>query len=426
MLFRSAEAAAKPPREPLRLRVLVVDDHPSTREAVIHELTVAGAEGVAAGSGAEALTALRQAMSSGRPFDVALLDLLLPDLDALALAHEIHAQPGLQAARLVLLAPLGQGLEPNLLRTVGLAAHLVKPVKRARLLETVRAVHAGEVALAATSAAERPAELIHPDAGRSGIRLLLAEDNLVNQKVALKLLSKLGFSADVAHNGREALVALARQPYEVVLMDCQMPELDGYETTRALRREEADGTYGTRPPHFVVALTANAMAGDREKCLAAGMDDFITKPIDLAQLESVLLRAVEARRLALAPAANRSGTAPIAGAAEPTLDPVFLTPLRVPGEPEALGELVALFLQDAVARLDAFRQALAAHDAAGIKSAAHSLKGSAANLGGRRLARLASDVEVAVKTADWSALNAMFPEVEAELARLREALLAQS
>ncbi len=419
--------APRPSLAPLRLRVLVVDDHPNTREAVLHELTVAGAEGVAASSGSEALSLLQQAVGAGRPFDVALLDLLLPDVDALALAHEIHAQPGLQGARLILLAPLGQRLEPNLLRTVGLSAHLVKPIKRARLLETVRAVHQGDLAIAAAAAAtsEGPVNSLRPETGRSDLRLLIAEDNLVNQKVALKLLSKLGFPADVVRNGREALVALARHPYDAVLMDCQMPELDGYETTRALRREEADGTYGSRPPHFVIALTANAMAGDREKCLAAGMDDFITKPIDLGQLEAALLRAAEARRLALAPATNSVAPSSEAGSAELTLDPVVLQPLRVPGEPEALRELVDMFQEDSVARLETIRQGLAAADAAMVKAAAHSLKGSAANLGGRRLARLASDLEAAAKTPDASNLTSLVAEVEAEFGRLREALRTQ-
>ena len=421
----AATLPTPPPSAPMHLRVLVVDDHPNTREAVIHELTVAGAEGVAAGTGVEALRLLQEAVNVGRPFDVALLDLLLPDLDALALAHEIHAQPGLQGARLILLAPLGQRLEPSLLRTVGLSAHLVKPVKRARLLETVRAVHSGEGDLMA--ATERSGSQVRPDVGRSGVRLLVAEDNLVNQKVALTLLRKLGFQADLVRNGREALVALARQPYDVILMDCQMPELDGYETTRTLRREEADGTYGPRLPHFVIALTANAMAGDREKCLAAGMDDFITKPIDLAQLEAALLRALEARRLALTPARNLLGAVPWVGPMEETLDPLVLVPLRVPEEPEALRELVDMFLLDAEGRLETIRTGMSAHDEAGVKAAAHSLKGSSANLGGRRLARLASEIEggLGLKAVDWTILTAQFLEIEAELGRLREALKAQ-
>ncbi len=412
-----------PPRKPLTLRILVADDHANTRLAVQHELAVAGAEVLTVGTGAEVLTVLQHEAAAGRPIDITLLDLQLPDMDALVLAHEIHAQPGLQGARLVLLAPLGQRLEPNLLRTVGLSAHVVKPVKRTRLLETLEAVQRGEDPAAAARQVSLPKPTSPADSSpnRRALRILLAEDNLVNRKVAQKLLAKLGYSADVAANGREALATLSAQPYDVVLMDCQMPELDGYETTRTLRREEADRTYGVRPPHFVIALTANAMAGDREKCLEAGMDDFITKPIELPQLEAALRRAGATGRYSPVPG---SGTPADEGSSEPILDPTCLDVLRVPGDPQALRELVDLFREDAPARLSQLCAAIAAQDQATAKISAHSAKGSAANLGGRRFAALAGQAEIMARVADWPGLQRIQPELEAEMTTLLATLEA--
>ncbi|MFM7103338.1 MAG: response regulator, partial [Verrucomicrobiota bacterium] len=278
--------------------------------------------------------------------------------------------------------------------------------------------------------------------GGPRLRLLLAEDNLVNQKVALHVLRRLDLAADVAAHGREVLEAVRRQRYDVILMDCQMPELDGYETTRRLRREEADGTYGPRAAHYVVALTANAMAGDREKCLAAGMDDFLTKPMDPEALRQALRRAVAFRReseaLASAmsggpvaeppgavsnPAANpaRGADVEAAGGAEtlPVLDLAALEALRVPGDPAALGELVELFLVDAPRRVAALAAACGGRDREAARVAAHTLKGSAGNLGARRLAARAAEAEVAAREGAWGMLDRLLPGLEDCLAEAR-------
>ncbi len=389
-------------------RVLAVEDHPAARETIEHELEGTRFHVECVGTAAAALDRMREAAAAGVPFDAALVDLQLPDMDALTLSHEIHVSPGLERAKLVVVAPLGQRLDPGLLRTVGVSAHLVKPVKRARLLETLSAVIRGEDSEART----RTASAMSPGAGAwSGIRLLLAEDNVVNQKVALALLRKINLTADVVTNGRLVIEAVSRRPYDLILMDCQMPELDGYETTRRLRREEADGTYGRRTPHYVVALTANAMAGDREKCLASGMDDFLTKPIEVGALESALRRAVAFRSAAESPmvfpspeprpAAATPGVAPL----PPVLDPSVLDALRVPGEPAALDELIDLFLSDASKRWAAMEDAVARRDGSATRASAHAVKGSAGNLGGARLAALLQSVEVAASASDWTAME---------------------
>ncbi len=409
---------------PAGTRVLIVDDHAATRETLGHELEVAGVECQTAATAAAALSQLEASVREGRPPAAVLVDLQLPDMDALALAHEIHARPGLEGERLILMAPLGQRPDPGLLRTVGVSAQLVKPVKRDRLLATLRGVVTGdEEQRAAQRIPGVPGAATEP-----AIRLLLAEDNMVNQKVALALLRKMGLAADVVTNGVELLEAVAVQVYDVILMDCQMPELDGYEATRRLRREEGDGTYGGRPPHYVVALTANAMAGDEERCRAAGMDDFVTKPIEAMALEAALrrARAYLARAtplVAAVPSAPVPGTAGADGG-PPVVDRTALEALHLPEDPSMLSELVDLFLDDAPRRIAALRSALASGSADAARIAAHTLKGSAGNLGVRVLAAAAGRVETAVRAGDSSVLAGAPDVLEAELARAVPALRA--
>ena len=402
------------------LRVLLVEDHARTRDVYAHELAGTEFAPEFASTAAEGLDQLRTAASSGRPFDLAVIDLQLPDMDALTLAHEVHGSPGLERARLVLAAPLGQRLDVGLLRTVGVAAHVVKPVKRARLLETLRAVARGEEMSdrRSQSAASVPS---HGREGIAGLRILLAEDNIVNQRVALSMLRKLGATAAVAADGRQVLATLSREGFDVILMDCQMPELDGYETTHRVRLEEADGTYGQRVPHFIIALTANAMVGDRERCLAAGMDDFLTKPMELGALEGALRRALAFRQTALGPAPIRGDVAgegitpapasPADPAIEsvPVLDEATLLALAVPDDPGSLAELLGLFRSDWEARSAGLTAAAAGRDAKALAAMAHALKGSAGNLGARRLAALLARIEAAAKVPDWARVDADVP-----------------
>ena len=266
------------------------------------------------------------------------------------------------------------------------------------------------------------------------LRILIAEDNLVNQRVVLSMLKKLDQTAAIAADGRQVLEMVNGGSYDVILMDCQMPELDGYETTHQIRLEESDGRYGRRVPHFIIALTANAMVGDRERCLAAGMDDFVTKPLELPALEAALRRALAFRQTALGPVpvAPISGTTPSqspggeGGTSAPAttsaveaevadlvvLDPDTVNLLIVPDDDSSLRELVELFREDGAMRLEAMRKARLAKDAAALSAAAHTLKGSSGNLGGRRLAALVSRLETAAKAADWPVAEELIPAVE--------------
>ncbi len=409
-----------------RARLLVVDDHAGTRESLRHELELLPVQAEFAASAAEALDRLRAGMDGGLPYLAALVDLQLPDMDGLTFAHEAHSLPGLDTLKIVLLAPLGQRLDPGLLRTVGVSGHLVKPVKQARLGEVIGRLIRGEDLLSESETRSFSRDGIRSaPASAKSLRLVLAEDNVVNQRVALALLKKLGYApAELASNGLVALELIARKPADVVLMDCQMPELDGYETTRRIRRAEADGDYGNRPAHYIIALTANAMAGDRERCLAAGMDDFLTKPLDEQALAAALNRGSK-RLTGLGPApACVSVVAPPPSIANelPVLNEQLLDAYRIPDDPTVLTELVDLILRDLPPRIEAIASAVGRRDAVELKNAAHTVKGSASNMGGVRLAAVCAELELVARGGDWAVVDGLLARIREEAAAFQAAL----
>ncbi len=283
-LARAAAAAPPPARDQLRgQRVLLVDDNATSRALLEHYARSWGLPSTSVADGPGALAALRGAAQAGQPYALALLDQQLPGLDGLELARRIRAEPVLAATRLVLLTTLaGRGTTT---RPAGIAATVSKPLRQgplyAGLLSALRGPAAPEV-----EAAERPAAPA-PRPARARPRLLLAEDNAVNQKVAMRQLRQLGYEVDAVANGLEAVEALGRIRYPAVLMDAQMPEMDGLAATTAIRARE-----GSQRHTPIIAMTAAAMAGDREACLAAGMDDYLSKPVKRAELAAVLARWV--------------------------------------------------------------------------------------------------------------------------------------
>ncbi|MBI2813386.1 MAG: response regulator [Opitutae bacterium] len=291
-------------RDLFDLRVLVVDDNATNRQILRHQIFAWKMQKGSAASGHEALKTLRSATAAGTPYDLALLDMQMPEMDGLTLARAIKADPAIAPVHLVILTSLGKNLGNAELEAAGIEAYLVKPVKRSRLFDCiVDVIGRAKAEHVFTKSSFTPVDPPAAGAGRlPKIRILIAEDNQVNQKVALAQLGKLGCTADLAANGQEVLEALAKIPYEVVFMDCQMPEMDGYEATRAIRKMES-GLQGNCPwkaPVHIIAMTANAMAGDREKCLAAGMDDYVSKPTKLPQLQASLERWDKARQPSLA------------------------------------------------------------------------------------------------------------------------------
>jgi len=292
-------ASTLAPRADLRgLRVLIVDDNQTNRKILAHQTVSWGMIPSETESGVAALATLLAAERGGASFDVALLDLMMPEMDGFELARAIKTDEKLRSLPLVLMPSFGNRGDASTAREIGIAAYLMKPVKQSQLFDCLATVMSGSEA-AASSAAN--SNVVSGAANQNNLitrhslaetrpaqtaRILIAEDNAVNQKVAKRQVEKLGYTADVVVNGVEALAALAEYSYDIVLMDCQMPEMDGYAATAEIRRREE----GTKKRTVIVALTANAMEGEAEKCLAAGMDDYLSKPVNVGELQQILER----------------------------------------------------------------------------------------------------------------------------------------
>lgn len=272
-----------------KLRLLIVDDNAANRKIVRYQTSAWGMLVEEADSAIAALEALKQAVSAGQPYDIAILDLQMPEIDGAMLARQIKADPALSQIPLIVMTSLNQRDMKQLLEA-GFAAYLVKPVRQARLFDCLFNVM-NQPSSAVKNQAAKPSQtesltslqhdLLLPASGR--LKILLAEDSAVNQKVALHQLKKLGYAADVAANGQEVLALTATIHYDIVLMDCQMPMMDGYEATRAIRAAERLERHTV-----IIAMTANAMKEDRDRCFEAGMDDYLSKPVRKEDLDAKL------------------------------------------------------------------------------------------------------------------------------------------
>ena len=286
----------RPRRDLQGLRVCIVDDNDTNRRILENYLTNWGMPSVSTESGARALELLHAAIAQGEPCELAILDMQMPEMDGLVLARKIKTDPSLASVRLVMLTSVGQRGDAQAAQEAGIIAYLTKPVRQSQLydcLATVMATPAQDTAR--TLSHGQPDEYVTPSLVtrhtlaearlNASIRILVAEDNVINQTVVVRMLQKLGYKADVVANGLEAVEALLRIPYTAVLMDCQMPEMDGFEATGEIRNREQGAR---RIP--IIALTANAMVEDRKRCLEAGMDDYLSKPVKSADLGAMLAR----------------------------------------------------------------------------------------------------------------------------------------
>jgi signal transduction histidine kinase/CheY-like chemotaxis protein/HPt (histidine-containing phosphotransfer) domain-containing protein len=377
-------------------RLLVVDDNPTNREIVIRHARSWRMDPVAVGLASEALALLDE----GEQLDVAVIDLVMPEMDGLALAGELRRRGA--AFPLVLVTSLGR--LPRAGATPEFDAQLSKPLKSSQLYDVLVRVLAGRDAGPQPEAAS-----LRTAIAPLRLRILLAEDSPVNQRVALGLLGRLGYEADVVWNGREAVEALEREPYDVVLMDVSMPELDGLEATRQICER---WRHGARPR--IIAMTANAMAEDREACLAAGMDDYLPKPIRLEALQEALRRA----RPGAGPAPGRSG-----GAAE--LDEVAFDNLEQFGSESFVGELIDTFVTDTTRLLAALRHSLAEGDAQALRRGAHTLRSYGETFGAADFAQLCRQLEERGKSGELAGAAELVDAVEVEFGRLQEALAAR-
>jgi PAS domain S-box-containing protein len=413
-LGRPAETGARPVAS-TRLagrRILIVDDN-ATNRAILRQqlghwgLRVAGVE-----DGPKALLALRSAAVSGKPHELAVLDMKMPGMDGLALARVIRDDPSVAEVKIVLLTSFGQAGHAQEAVRAGVAGYLTKPVDETDLHDCLVEVLLGE------GMGKRPLVTRHSlQEGRPGAvsRVLVAEDNEVNQKVAVRILEKLGCRVDVADNGAEAVAACERTSYAAVFMDGQMPVLDGFEATARIREREVGSR---RTP--IIAMTASAMQGDRERCLAAGMDDYVSKPVSPEAIEAVLRRVISSTAPEPAPDPDPGG------AGEAAVDEAVLATLwGIDSDGTLLGEVIDTFLRIAPLRLSSLGKAVAKKDAVALERTAHNFLGSCANIGAKSMASACARLEHAGRAQNLEGTAQLVAQLENGLSRVRAALLKE-
>jgi two-component system, sensor histidine kinase and response regulator len=425
------------------VRLLIVEDNPTNREILCQQTQAAGMQVYAVPDGQQGLQAAVYAAAAGRPFQAAILDMKMPQMNGLALAAAIRREPSLAQLPLIMLTSLNSEAESTTARDLGVYFYLSKPVRRVDLYRRIAETLRKTPPVVAASGEGTPAPT------RLGGRVLLAEDNLVNQAVAQSMIEAIGCDLTIVSNGVQAVAALEASPFDLVLMDCQMPEMDGFAATAAIRSDEArrsasGGAHG-RPAHIpIIAVTAHALEGDRDASLAAGMDDHLSKPFSLESLRAVLERWMPSsafRATAAAPAAAPSGgSASGAKAAEaipPSTDPnrvpaARLDPSRLEavrslksGGPALAQRVIRLFLETTPGIMATLRLTTPSGNAPDISRAAHSLRGSSRELGADRVAQLCHQIESFARAGRLIEAASTLPELEAEFEAVRRLLMEQ-
>jgi signal transduction histidine kinase/DNA-binding response OmpR family regulator len=407
------------------VRLLIVEDNPTNREILCQQTQAAGMLVHAEADSQQGLQAAVAAAVAGQPYQVAILDMKMPRMDGLALAAAIRREPRLAQLPLIMLTSLhGEG-EGTAARDLGIGCYLTKPVRRLelyrRIAETLRrkggtAPDAGQ--------AQQATQRLHG-------RVLLAEDNLVNQAVAQAMIEAIGCDLTIVGNGAQAVAATATCRFDLVLMDCQMPEMDGFAATAAIRageaqRRELGGAADGRPARVpIIAVTAHAMQGDRDASLAAGMDDHLSKPFSLEGLRAVLERWMPAERrrfnAAASPAVARRAEAGV------RLDPGHLAAVRSlkSAGPDLVQRVIRLFLETTPRTIAQLHRAASSGDAADMSRAAHSLGGSSRELGALRVGQLCQEVEQLARAGQVIDAASILPALEQEFGAVRQLLLEQ-
>ncbi|MEG4408835.1 response regulator [Microcoleus sp. MON2_D5] len=415
-----APAVATELEEPMEIvpelsgkRLLIVDDQPTNRQILTLQAQSWGMQSLAAQSAVEALNWLE----SGETFDVAILDMQMPQMDGLTLASAIHQHPKSHRLPLVLLTSMGKPEASSSALSTHFAACLSKPIKQSQLYEVLTQALQAQP----TKVQQRPPSSVQDDiklAQKLPLRILLAEDHLVNHKVALLLLERLGYRADVAANGLEVLEALHRQPYDVVLMDVQMPEMDGLEASRRIGEE-----WPAHARPWIIAVTANAMQGDRELCLDAGMNDYISKPIRVEALIQALSQCPPNQEQQQAQKQESDSNKP-----EIDVPAVNLTELQAfcssidEDSTQILSLLANCYFEESLKLLQAMKLAIAQADTQSLNRAAHTLKGSSANLSAAPLAQLCAALEVMSTSGELDRASTLLAQIEVEYDRVKNTL----
>jgi CheY-like chemotaxis protein len=393
------------------LHVLVVDDNATNRRILEEMLTNWGMRPTVVDGGREALLALERARAARSPFSLVLLDAMMPEMDGFNLAERIMRGPQPVGSTLMMLSSANRHEDAARCRELGVASYLTKPVRQSTLLDAIM-TSLGQSAGVFDRVAAPPQADPAAQGDRRRLRILLAEDNAVNQRLAVSLLEKRGHHVVVVSNGREAVAAFDGGRYDAILMDVQMPEMDGFEAAATIRTREA--ATGTHTP--IVAMTAHALKGDRERCLSAGMDAYVSKPLRPDELFRVLDGRVPAAA-DVVPAPEWPGAQRMAFNLAEALE-------RVDGDMKLMNELGGLFLSECPQRMAEIRRAISQRDATKLEQWAHTLKGSVGNFGAREAFDAAGRLERDGRDQDWVQAEADWAALEAAIDRLKPALVA--
>jgi PAS domain S-box-containing protein len=438
-----------PPRAELAgVRLLIVDDNAVNRLVLQEQARVWKMRIGSCTSGVEALRKLREAQAAGNPYQIAILDYQMPEMDGETLGQAIKRDPLLRDIELIMLSSLGQeGEVRERLRKIGFAAYLVKPARQSELLETLTSIWDAHCE-------RRPIDLIGdaqplpqtheapiidgPERTFIGTRVLLAEDNATNQIIAEMMLRSLGCDVDIAADGRQAIQRIDEFSYDIVFMDCEMPEMDGFEATAAIRRRS-----DSKSQLPIIAVTAQAMQGDKERCLLAGMNDYISKPVKqedfVAALKEWLLKKnghetgrgekTQNENTASADASHslssRSASSSVNASSVLSSEVVAsLRALAEATEPTLFNQMFASFLSDSSERIDILRSAASATDAERLQKTAHAMKGASANVGATHMAEIARQLEVLGRTSSLTGADALIDAMESEFERAKNEINA--
>jgi len=398
-----------------RKRILVVDDNANARHMLKEHMRSLGCRRIEeASSGAQAINKLRQAVAEGNPFGIAILDMQMPGMDGETLGRKIKGDPDLTTCILVIMTSIRQHGDAERLKEIGFTACLVKPVRRSHLYNSFTTVVGKE-----TVAKDKPLSSIFTKESIAGdrkrkIRILIAEDDVTSQKVAMRIIEKLGFRVDAVANGEEAIKALETAPYDLVFMDVQMPKMDGFAATREIRNPKSKIQNRNIP---IIAMTAHAIKGDRERCLEAGMNDYVSKPVQPRQL----IEAIERQISGSAQAAEPAAALKTASLQKEVFDRSLLIG-RLGGDEELCNELISGFMDDIPVQLEQLKQALNNSNAMLVERQAHKIKGASANVAAQAMSDVASEIEIAGKDRELDKALALVEKLEQEFERLRSAL----
>lgn len=402
----------KPAPDLAQVKCLIIDDNMTNRQVLDHKLRLWGMTTACAASGPEGIACLYRACDDNQPFDLIVLDHHMPVMNGLEVAQIIKKDPAFKNIRVVMLTSSKMSGDSAQARATGVELFLTKPVRHSELLNTLICLFQSDDQVNKTQAV-RHKDPDHAHFFKS--KILVVEDNLINQQVARAILKKSGCEVDLAIDGFEALKAVAQKNYDLIFMDCQMPGLDGYAATEEIRRRENHDSNQRTP---IIALTANALRGDREKCLQAGMDGYLSKPFSQAQITEVLGEWLQPAAIEIHTAETANGHQHI-----PSVDNAVLDNIRALSSDSSttiLDQIVEIFIKDTPGQLAQLQQAFNRDDAATVQRVAHSLKSGCANLGAMRMSAMFKELETQAREQHLNHENHPMDEIFAEFARVKE------